>query len=183
VVEPGSGAVIRPGVDPGGLAQVIAASLSLTPGRIQMSPAAGGLTGAASWFWLDAAPAAESVAVTLAGESLTVTAVPEVKWRFGDGVAASGTGVAYRPGPAPAEAVTHVYDTRCLPGDVGRNPYVLETCGERGYAVAAIVTWQVSYTASGLVAASGSLTPRTTTTSVVYPVSEARAFLVPAGSR
>ena len=47
---------------------------------------------------------------------VTVTAVPEVEWRFGDGVAARGTGMAYRPGPTPAEASTHAYDTRCLPG-------------------------------------------------------------------
>ena len=47
-----------------------------------------------------------SVSVTLAGVSLTVTAVPEVEWRFGDGVAASGTGMATARARRPAGAVT-----------------------------------------------------------------------------
>jgi hypothetical protein len=179
VVTPGSGSVVRPGIDPAGVAAAIAAGLTLSPGEIRMSPASGGLTGAASWFWLDTAPTTSSVSVTLAGESVTVTAVPEVAWQFGDGGTAQGTGVSYRPGSPPSAAVTHVYDVRCLPHDRGRNPYVLPGCGERGYAVEAVVTWRVTYRASGLLAASGGLAPRTTTTSVVYPVSEARAFLVP----
>jgi hypothetical protein len=182
VVTPGDGAVSSPGVNPAGVAESIAAGLALSPGEIHVSPASGGLTGATSWFWLASAPGTSSVSVTLAGESVTVTAVPEVDWRFGDGASARGAGVAYRRGPAPAEAVTHVYGTRCLPGDQGRNPYVLGSCGVRGYTVEVVVTWRVSFTASGLISSSGSLASRTTGTSLAYPVSEARAFLIPNGS-
>jgi hypothetical protein len=183
VVMPGGGGVSSPGVSPAGVAESIASGLSLSAGEIHVSPTAGGLTGAASWFWLDPAPGTSTVSVTLGGESVTVTAEPEVKWRFGDGGSAGGAGVAYRRGPAPSEAVTHVYGTRCLPGDRGRDPYVLESCGAGGYTVEAVVTWRVSFSASGLISASGGLATRTTDTSVAYPVSEARAFLIPSGSR
>jgi hypothetical protein len=183
IVTPGGSAVVSPGVNPAGIAASIAMTLALQPGEIHVSPASGGLTGAASWFWLDPAPGTAAVSVTLAGESVTVTAVPEVEWRFGDGTSATGAGLAYRPGPAPAGAVTHVYQARCLPRDRGRNPYVLPSCGGSGYTVEAVVSWRVSYTASGLISASGSLATRTTGASVAYPVSEARAFLVPNGSR
>jgi hypothetical protein len=126
-----------------------------------------------------------SVSLTLAGERVTVDAAPEgVEWRFGDGNAVSaGTGVAYRPGPPPPEAVTHVYQTRCLPGDQGRNPYVLPSCSANGYPLVAVVSWRISYSASGPIAASGSLASRTTEASTVYPVTEVRAFLLGGGSQ
>jgi hypothetical protein len=123
--------------------------------------------------------------VTLAGERVTVTAEPEaVEWRFGDaGAVSGGAGVAYRPGPPPPDAVTHVYGTRCLPGDQGHNPYVLASCGGDGYTVEAVVSWRISYAATGPVGASGSLPMRSTEASAVYPVSEARAFLLGGGSQ
>jgi hypothetical protein len=144
-----------------------------------------GLTGAASWFWLDPAPRVEELTVSLAGETVTVTAEPsKVEWRFGDGMDLSGgPGRSYRPGPPPADAVLHVYETRCLPGDQGRNPYVLGSCGSTGYEVEGIVVWRISFIATGPIDASGALPPRTTETSAPYPVSEARGFLVSAGSR
>jgi hypothetical protein len=144
-----------------------------------------GLTGATSWFWLDPAPRAESLTASLAGETVTVTAEPSgVEWRFGDGLDVSGgPGRPYRPGPPPAEAVLHVYETRCLPGDQGRNPYVLESCAASGYQLEAIVVWGISFTATGPIEASGALPTRTTETSTPYPVSEARGFLVAGGSR
>jgi hypothetical protein len=80
-------------------------------------------------------------------------------------------------GFGPAGAITHVYQTRCLPGDQGRDPYVRASCGQDGYAVAAHVLWRIAYRAAGPVADEGTLPTRTTRSSSMYPVSEARAFL------
>lgn len=174
-----------PAINPATVAQTAAASLSLSAGGIQASPSqqTSGLTGAASWFWLEPAPAARSLSVSLRGESVTVTASANaVRWTFGDGAQLlAGPGVPYRPGPAPAGAVRHVYQTRCLPGDRGHDPYVLSSCGPDGYTVEAAVQWGISYTASGPVAGGGALPARSTTASIAYPVSEARAFLTSAG--
>jgi hypothetical protein len=180
VAPPSAGAPGVPALSPAAIAASVADRLPLQPGQIHVSPAADGLTGAASWFWLDPAPAATTLSVSLAGEQVTVTAEPEgVGWSFGDGATSSGgAGLTYRPGPPPAQAITHVYGTRCLPGDQGRNPYVLASCGANGYSVQAVVSWRVSYQASGPVASGGGLPTRTTETSALYPVSEARAFLV-----
>jgi hypothetical protein len=153
----------------------------LLPGRVETSPRAAGLTGTDSWFWLEPAPTTEELAVSLAGETVKVTAVPDaVGWRFGDGAELlAGPGRPYRAGPPPAGAVLHLYKTRCLAGDQGRNPYVLGSCGSTGYEVEAVVSWRISYTARGPLDASGTLPTRTTATSIAYPVSEARGFLVP----
>jgi hypothetical protein len=150
-----------------------------------VSPQTTGLTGALSWFWLDPAPEAEELTVTLAGETVTVRAEPSaIEWRFGDGGRlAGGRGVPYRAGPPPEDAIVHVYETRCLPGDQGRNPYVLAGCRSSGYALEALVTWRISFTATGPIDAAGSLPARTTAAEAPYPVSESRAFLVPGESR
>jgi len=179
------GAPAGPALDPAAIAASVADRLPLSPGRIRKSPNVTGLTGTDSWFWLDPAPRTQEVTVSLAGETVTVTAEPSgVEWHFGDGAGLlAGPGRPYRPGPLPADAVLHGYETRCLPGDSGRNPYVLGSCGSAGYGVEAVVVWRISYTARGPVAASGTLPTRATETSIAYPVSEARAFLVPAGSR
>jgi hypothetical protein len=171
------------GVAPVVVAASVARRLDLVTGRIGVSPAQAGLTGAASWFWLDPAPSSQTLSVSLAGERVSVTAEPSVEWRFGDGgVFTGGAGVEYEPGPPPPDAVTHVYGTRCLPGDQGHDPYVLASCGPDGYGVEALVTWRISYAASGPIAAGGALPARTTESSAVYPVSEARAFLASGGS-
>jgi hypothetical protein len=176
ITGPGSAPVP---LSPAAIAARVADRLSLSPGEIKASPTNAGLTGAASWFWLDPAPATRQLSISLAGESVTVTATPQISWRFGDGATLDGgPGVPYRAGPAPAEAITHLYQTRCLPGDQGHDPYVLASCSSDGYGVAAVVTWLISYRAAGPIAASGALPTRTTTSSVAYPVSEARAFLV-----
>lgn len=178
----GPGATAAGGLNPAAVAASVADRAVLVPGRVEASPSTGGLTGADSWLWLDPSPQRRELSVTLAGESVTVTADPSVEWRFGDGSSLDGgPGVPYQPGPAPAGAVEHVYQTRCLPGDQGRDPYVLASCGDNGYSVEALVVWQISYQAAGTVATSGTLPTRTTASSSVYPVSEARAFLVPAG--
>jgi hypothetical protein len=174
-----------PGLDPEAIAASVAERLPLLPGRIQTSPRVTGLTGAVSWFWLEPTPRTEELTVSLAGETVTVVAEPGgVEWRFGDGVdLVGGPGRPYRSGPPPAGAVLHTYETRCLPGDQGRNPYVLGSCGSSGYGVEAVVAWRISFSASGPIEASGTLPTRTTAASLAYPVSEARGFLVPGDSR
>lgn len=175
----------QPPVDPAVLAAAAAKRLALEPGRIEASPSTRtqGLTGAPSWFWLDPAPAARSLSVSVGGERVTVTArATAVRWVFGDGSSLTGgPGVAYRSGDAPDGAVRHDYETRCLPGDRGRDPYVLSSCGSQGYTVTAELAWDISYQATGPVSESGSLPSRTTETSVSYPVSEARGFLTDGG--
>ncbi|MCI0636632.1 MAG: hypothetical protein L0206_22335 [Actinobacteria bacterium] len=174
-----------PAVDPTVLAASVADRLPLLPGRIRTSPQAAGLTGAVSWFWLDPGPTVEELTVTLAGETVTVTAEPSViEWRPGDGTRLlGGPGMPYRSGPPPDGAIVHLYETRCLPGDQGRNPFVLATCGSNGYPLQAVVTWRISFTASGPIDTSGSLPARTTVAEAPYPVSESRAFLVAGGSQ
>jgi hypothetical protein len=175
----GNTAPAVPPLTPATIAEHVAERLTLSPGQVKTSPISAGLTGAPSWFWLDPAPATERLSASLAGEAVTVTAVPQITWRFGDGGSIDGgTGVAYQAGPVPSNAITHVYATRCLPGDQGHNPYVLPSCGSDGYQLDAAVTWQISYRANGSIAAAGALPTRTTTSSAAYPVSEARAFLV-----
>jgi hypothetical protein len=173
-----------PGADPGAIAASVADRLPLLPGRIRPSPQTAGLTGAVSWFWLDPAPSVEELTVTLAGETVSVRAEPSViEWRFGDGARLrGGPGLPYRLGPPPEGAVVHVYETRCLPGDQGRNPYVLASCDPSGYGLEAVVVWRISYVASGPIDSSGALPTRTTAAGTPYPVTESRGFLVPGAS-
>ena len=177
IVQP-SGAVI----DPALIAAQAAETMDLALAPIEASPSASrnGLTGDRSWFWLAAAPSRRQATVSLGAETVTVTAVPSsTDWGFGDGESSAvGPGVAYQPGPPPADSVTHVYQTRCLPGDQGRNPNVLASCASDGYHVVAQVQWTISFAATGPVAGGGGLPVRTTVSELVYPVSEARAFLV-----
>jgi hypothetical protein len=177
----------RPAISPEAVAVTISDRLNLSVGGIVASPSAqtAGLTGAASWFWIEPTPTARSVSVSLGGEHVTVSATAaSARWSFGDGSQLlAGPGVPYRPGAAPADAVRHVYQTRCLPGDQGHDPNVLSSCGPDGYTVEALVQWSISYTASGPVAGGGSLPSRSTATSIAYPVSEARAFLTAGGGQ
>lgn len=175
----------RPAINPAAIAEALAARMNLQAGQLSASPSpqAKGLTGAASWFWLSPTPRIDSLSVSLAGEHVTVTATASsVRWSFGDGSElAAGPGVPYQPEGVPSAAVHHVYQTRCLPGDRGRDPNVLASCGSNGYTVQATVQWSIGYTASGPVGGGGALPSRSTATSLVYPVSEARAFLTSAG--
>ena len=171
-------------VSPGTVAAAVASRLDLTAGRIETSPLRSGLTGADSWFWLDPAPQPRQLSISLGGETVSVSATPEVEWRFGDGASLTGgAGIPYQPGTPPAAAIRHVFQTRCLPGDQGSYPDALANCGTDGYTVAAVVSWRIDYQGSGAVGASGSLPTRTTTSATGYPVSEARAFLVSGGTR
>jgi hypothetical protein len=183
VVEPEApaGAYPQPAVNPATIAAGLASRMTLQAGTIAVSPSArtAGLTGAASWFWLEPSPASESLSLSLRGEHVTVSAAASrVRWSFGDGsLTTGGAGVPYRSGAVPSGAVRHVYETRCLPGDEGHDPYVSSSCGANGYRLRATVEWSISYRASGPVAAAGGLPSRSTEASLSYPVSEARAFL------
>ncbi|HTB50842.1 MAG TPA: hypothetical protein VK701_07680 [Solirubrobacteraceae bacterium] len=161
--------------------------LSLGVGKIAASPSAQatGLTGAASWFWLEPTPATQTQTLASHSEQVTVSAtVGSVQWIFGDGSQLTGgAGESYRPGAVPAGAVTHVYETRCLPGDQGHDPSVTASCGANGYEVRAAVEWAISYRASGPVTTAGTLPPRATEATIDYPVSEARAFLTGGGGQ
>jgi hypothetical protein len=171
-------------LSPSAVAQSLSQRVELAPGEIKTSPTRAGLTGAQSWFWLDPAPRRQSLSISLAGETVNVIADPTVQWRFGDGASLdAGPGVPYQADAAPADAITHVYGTRCLPGDRGHDPYVLANCGQAGYSVEALVVWRITYSAAGPIAASGTLPARTTETSTAYPVSESRAFLVSGGGK
>jgi hypothetical protein len=181
VVGPGAKAS-GSGLAPSAVAASLTRRLELTAGAIQTSPARTGLTGADSWFWLDPAPQRQTLSISLAGETVSVVADPTVGWRFGDGGSFDGgPGVPYHSGVAPAEAIRHVYQTRCLPGDRGHDPYVLGSCGQTGYSVDALVVWRITYSAAGPLGESGTLPTRTTESSAKYPVSESRAFLVRGG--
>ena len=119
--------------NPEALATQTAEQLALNPGAIETSPETAGLTGAASWFWLSPAPQTATLLVSVGGEEVTVSAVPQIEWEFGDGTDISaGPGVPYSSGPIPADAVTHVYETRCLPGDQEATP----TCSQPAAATA-----------------------------------------------
>ena len=171
-------------VSPSAVAESLARRVELAPGEIKTSPMRTGLTGAPSWFWLDPAPRRQSLSISLAGETVNVIADPTVEWRFGDGASLDGgPGVPYGADAASNGAITHVYDTRCLPGDQAHDPYVLSSCGQNGYPLEALVVWRITYSATGPVAGNGALPARTTESSTSYPVSESRAFLVSGGGQ
>jgi hypothetical protein len=172
-----------PPIDPAAIAASIAASMPLLPGEITANPATTGWTGVASWFWLEPAPRTVAAVAVLGAERIVVTAQPYPMWSFGDGAQAGGSaGRPYQRGADVQGAVRHRYETRCMPGDAGRNPHVSESCTGEGYNVGAAVEWSISFVATGPVEMSGALPSRTTTTSSTYPVNEVRAFLTEGAS-
>lgn len=166
-------------IDPYAVAESIARSMPLLPGEIRADPGGRGWTGVPSWFWLEPAPRTIAAVAVLGPTTVVVTAVPSPAWNFGDGAEPQyGAGRPYRRDEAPDDgAVAHRYETRCLAGDSGRNPYVLDSCTASGYRVAADVAWTISFVATGPIPGGGPLPSRTTSTDLAYPVNEVRSFL------
>ena len=101
------------------------------PPAIGVSPAAPGLAGLETWYWLTPRPAAISADLNRGGYLYRVIQTPvRVSWTFGDGRSAdldvpAGFGLSY---PAPS-TVTHTYQRH----------------NAAGYPVAATITWAVSW--------------------------------------
>ncbi|MGA7911581.1 MAG: hypothetical protein WCC30_08565 [Candidatus Dormiibacterota bacterium] len=102
--------------------------------HVKANPAATGLVGLDSWFWLDAPPAGMSASELANGTRYALTASPvEVEWSFGDGVSARFIGGSGFGLPYPQESsVTHVYQSH----------------NQAGYDVTAVVRYAVSWTAT-----------------------------------
>jgi len=98
---------------------------------IRVSPAAPGLAGLDTWYWLFPPPATTSIDLNLGGYQYRITQAPTaVAWAFGDGstqnlAAPAGLGLAY-----PAESpVSHVYQRHSA----------------AGYPISATVSWSLSW--------------------------------------
>jgi hypothetical protein len=120
------------------------------------------VTNVPTWLWIDPATwGVRTATASVPNESATVTATPvSVTWTMGDGsrVVCRGPGTPYTGGdPArPSPDCGHTYRQ--------------SSAGQPGlrYPVTATTTWRITWVASGVVAASGSLAPllRTSTTSL-----------------
>jgi hypothetical protein len=102
--------------------------------QIRANPAAPGLVGLDTWFWLDPAPSVMSATELANGMRYDLSATPvEVDWSYGDGVTArlagaAGFGLAY-PRESP---VAHTYEAH----------------DRTGYRVTALVRYAVTWTAT-----------------------------------
>ncbi len=149
------------GVDPRAVAERLVRDLPYPPARVGANPAARGLTGLESWFWVEGyttAPVADTVRAF--GLTVSVEATPEsVSWDFGDGTTARAAGLGVPP-PGRSE-VRHVFETRGRP-----------TVRVRAL-IRLAVRWRVG------AGPWDSLDPVTRTAVLDYPVVESRAVLVP----
>ncbi len=107
---------------------------ALVEPQVRANPAATGLVGLDSWFWLDPPPAGMSASELANGARYDLTASPvEVDWSFGDGVSARFIGRSGFGLPYPKESsVTHMYQSH----------------NQAGYDVTAVVRYAVSWTAT-----------------------------------
>jgi len=137
------------------------------PARVLVNPAARGLVGLDTWFWLSPSPAALTADEIVLGVRYVVNATPVgVDWDFGDGSSAwwageAGFGQAY-PARSP---VAHVYQAH----------------SESGYSVHAAVAYEVSWTAYSGGATFGPYPLGTTVVDaqpVLYPVMQAQPVLL-----
>lgn len=151
------------GVDPRAIAERLVRDLPYPAARIGADPAARGLTGLESWFWVDGytdAPVFDTVRAF--GLTVSVEATPEsVSWDFGDGTTERGAGLG-TPAPGRSE-VRHVFETRGRP-----------TVRIRAL-VRLAVRWRVDAQPWE------TLAPVVRTAVLDYPVAESRAVLVPDG--
>jgi hypothetical protein len=160
----------RPAVSPIVLAQMARRYLPLPPPGIQTSPAASSdqIVNVPTWLWVDPATwGPRSATASVPNESATATAVPvTVTWTMGDGsqVVCRGPGTPYTEGdPArPSPTCGHTYLRSSA-----RQPSLR-------YPVTATTTWRITWTATGVVSASGTLPPLLRTSTTTLRVAEAQ---------
>ena len=149
------------GVDPRDIAGRLVRDLPYPQATVGATPAARGLTGLESWFWVTGytgAPIRDMV--TEFGLQVDVEATPvSVSWDFGDGFTARGLGLGAAP-PAPA-TVTHTFERRARPT----------------FTVRSLIQLAVRWRLNG--GAWQTLHPVARTATLAYPVLESRAALVP----
>jgi hypothetical protein len=163
----------QPAVAPAALAQLARRYLPLPPPSIQLNPPAGRdhLVNLESWLWVDPATWGQrSATASVPNESATVVATPvSVTWKLGDGgqVTCQGPGVPYDMTRPPASQRTTCAYT-----------YQRSSAGRPGdrYTVSATTTWSLSWTATGVVATSGTLPALLRTSTTTVRVAEAQAI-------
>jgi hypothetical protein len=158
----------QPAVAPEALAQLARRYLPLPPPGIQTSPAASSdqIVNVPTWLWVDPATwGPRSATASVPNESATVTATPvSVTWTMGDGsqVVCRGSGTPYTEGdparPSPTCGHTYLRSSARQPG--------------LRYPVTATTTWRITWTATGVVSASGTLAPLLRTSSTTLRVAE-----------
>jgi hypothetical protein len=163
----------QPAVPPAVLAQEAARFVAAPAPSIQLNPPAGSdhLVNLESWLWIDPSTwGRRSATASVPNETATVVATPvSVTWTMGDGakVTCRGPGVPYDPNRPPEGQRTNCSHT-----------YKRSSAGQPGqrYAVSATTTWSLSWTATGVVTASGTLAPLLRTTTTTLRVAEAQAI-------
>jgi hypothetical protein len=163
----------QPAVPPAVLARQASRFVPAPPPGIQLNPPVGAdhLVNLESWLWVDPATWGQrSATASVPNESATVVATPlSVTWMMGDGskVVCRGPGVAYnlaRPPDSQHTTCSHTY-RRSSAGQLGAR-----------YTVSATTTWALSWTASGVVTASGTLPPLLRTSTTTVRVAEAQTL-------
>ena len=141
-------------------------------GRVLANPAAPGLVGLDSWFWLSPAPAVMTVHETYRGIDYLISATPTgAEWDFGDSGGdiyfdSSGFGRAY---PEPS-TVRHIFEAHT----------------QTGYRVTASVRFDVTWTASLRNRSVGPYSLSTISVDarpILYPVEQAQPELVELGGQ
>jgi len=124
-----------------------------------------------TWLWVDAARWGRRTATAaVPGLSVTVVATPStVTWRPGDGTVhvCHGPGTAYDPARAPGAqqtACSYTYHRSSLGAPAGR------------YQMTATITWDVSWTTTGAIGASGTLPPMARSAATELRVIEAETL-------
>jgi hypothetical protein len=163
----------QPAVPPQVLAQQASKFVAAPAPAIQLNPPTGSdhLVNLESWLWVDPATWGQRRATaSVPNESATVVATPvSVTWNMGDGtkITCRGPGVPYDPNRPPEGQQTDCSHT-----------YLRSSAGQPGqrYAVSATTTWSLSWTATGVVTASGTLPPLLRTSTTTLRVAEAQAI-------
>jgi hypothetical protein len=149
------------GVDPRDIAERLVRDLPYPQATVGAVPAARGLTGLTSWFWVSGYTGAPIVdTVTQFGMQVDVEAtIGAVSWDFGDGTTADGLGLGSAPPASPT--VSHTYEVRARPT----------------FTVRSLIQLAVRWRVNGGVWQP--LNPVVRTATLLYPVVESRAVLVP----